>query len=59
MDEGGEPEHIQVHAPEVDALAARAELLHLPQDEPMATQTQTQVQVVLRQLQAGVFCLFK
>jgi hypothetical protein len=32
-----------VHAPEVDALAARAELLHLPHDEPMATQTQTQV----------------
>jgi hypothetical protein len=24
-------------------LAARAELLHLPHDEPMATQTQTQV----------------
>jgi hypothetical protein len=42
-DEGGEPEHIQVHAPEVDALAARAELLHLPHDEPMAMQTQTQV----------------
>jgi hypothetical protein len=42
-DEGGEPEHIQIHAPEVDALAARAELLHLPHDEPMATQTQTQV----------------
>jgi hypothetical protein len=42
-DEGGEPEHIQVHAPEVDALAARAELLHLPHNEPMATQTQTQV----------------
>jgi hypothetical protein len=30
--------------PEVDALAARAELLHLPHDELMATQTQTQVQ---------------
>jgi hypothetical protein len=42
-DEGGKPEHIQVHAPEVDALAARAELLHLPHDELMATQTQTQV----------------
>jgi hypothetical protein len=42
-DEGGEPEHIQVHAPEVDALGTRAELLHLPHDEPMATQTQTQV----------------
>jgi hypothetical protein len=41
-DEGGEPEHIQVHAPEVDALIAQAELLHLPHDEPMATQTQTQ-----------------
>jgi hypothetical protein len=42
-DEGGEPEHIHVHVPEVDALAARAELLHLPHDEPMAMQTQTQV----------------
>jgi hypothetical protein len=42
-DEGGEPKHIQVHTPEVDTLAARAELLHLPHDEPMATQTQTQV----------------
>jgi hypothetical protein len=42
-DKGGEPEHIQVHAPEVDALAARAELLHLPHNEPMAMQTQTQV----------------
>jgi hypothetical protein len=43
-DEGGEPEHIQVHAPEVDALAAQAELLHLPpHDESMATQTQMQV----------------
>jgi hypothetical protein len=42
-DEGGEPEHTQVHMPEVDTLAARAELLHLPHDEPMATQTQTQV----------------
>jgi hypothetical protein len=42
-DEGGEPEHIQVHMPEVDVLAARAELLHLPHDESMATQTQTQV----------------
>jgi hypothetical protein len=43
-DEGGEPEHIHIHVPEVDALAARAELLHLPHDKPMATQTQTQVQ---------------
>jgi uncharacterized membrane protein YgcG len=42
-DKGGEPEHIQVHAPEVDMLAARAESLHLPHDEPMATQTQMQV----------------
>jgi hypothetical protein len=42
-EEEGEPEQIQVHAPEVDALAAQAELLHLPNDEPMATQTQTQV----------------
>jgi hypothetical protein len=42
-DEGGELEQIHVHAPEVDALAAQAELLHLPHDEPMATQTQTQV----------------
>jgi hypothetical protein len=32
-----------VHAPEVDALAAQAELLHLPHDEPMTTQTQMQV----------------
>jgi hypothetical protein len=32
-----------VHAPEVDALAAQAELLHLPHNEPMTTQTQTQV----------------
>jgi hypothetical protein len=38
-DEEGEPEHIQVHVPEVDALAAQAELLHLPHDEPMATQS--------------------
>jgi hypothetical protein len=29
--------------PEVDALAARVELLHLPHDELMAMQTQTQV----------------
>src|SRR5580693_10562115 len=42
-DEGGEPEHIHVHAPEVDALAAQAELLHLPHDKPMTMQTQTQV----------------
>jgi hypothetical protein len=42
-DEGGEPEHIHVHVPEVDALAERAELLHLPHDEPMAMQTQTQI----------------
>jgi hypothetical protein len=42
-DGGEEPEQIQVHAPEVDALAAQAELLHLPHDEPMAMQTQTQV----------------
>jgi hypothetical protein len=42
-DKGGEPEQIHVHTPEVDALAARAELLHLPHDEPMAMQTQTQV----------------
>jgi hypothetical protein len=42
-DEEGEPEQIQVHTPEVDALAAQAELLHLPHNEPMATQTQTQV----------------
>jgi hypothetical protein len=42
-DEGGKPEQIHIHAPEVDALAAQAELLHLPHDEPMATQTQTQV----------------
>jgi hypothetical protein len=41
--EGGEPEHIQVHTPEVDALIAQAESLHLPHNEPMATQTQTQV----------------
>jgi hypothetical protein len=27
----------------VEALAAQAELLHLPHDEPMATQTQMQV----------------
>jgi hypothetical protein len=43
-DEGGEPEQIHVHVPEVDALAAQAELLHLPpHNESMATQTQTQV----------------
>jgi hypothetical protein len=42
-DEGGEPEHTQVHAPEVDVLAAQAESLHLLHDEPMATQNQTQV----------------
>jgi hypothetical protein len=42
-DKGEEPEPIQVHVPEVDALAARAELLHLPHDELMAMQTQTQV----------------
>jgi hypothetical protein len=42
-DEGGEPEQIHVHAPEVDTLAAQAELLHLPHDKPMAMQTQRQV----------------
>jgi hypothetical protein len=42
-DEGEEPEQIHVLPPEVDALAVQAELLHLPHDEPMATQTQTQV----------------
>jgi hypothetical protein len=41
--EGGEPEQIHVHTPEVDALAAQAELLHLPHDKPMTMQTQTQV----------------
>jgi hypothetical protein len=41
--EGGEPEQINIHSPEVEALAAQAELLHLPHDETMATQTQTQV----------------
>jgi hypothetical protein len=42
-DEGGEPKHIQINVPEIDVLAARAELLHLPHDKPMAMQTQTQV----------------
>jgi hypothetical protein len=42
-DEGGEPEQINIHSPEVEALAAQAELLHLPHDEPMSTQTQMQV----------------
>jgi hypothetical protein len=42
-DKGGEPEQINIHTPEVDTLAAQAELLHLPHDKPMATQTQTQV----------------
>jgi hypothetical protein len=32
-----------VHTPEVDTLAAQAELLHLPHNEPMATQTHMQV----------------
>jgi hypothetical protein len=41
--EGGEPEQINIHAPEVDTLAAQAELLHLPPDKSMATQTQAQV----------------
>jgi hypothetical protein len=40
---GSEPKQIHVHVPEVDTLAARAELLHLPHNKPMATQTQTQV----------------
>jgi hypothetical protein len=42
-DKGEEPEQINIHAPEVDALVAQAELLHLPNNEPMATQTQTQI----------------
>jgi hypothetical protein len=42
-DEGGEPEQIHIHALEVDMLAARAELLHLSNNKPMATQMQTQV----------------
>jgi hypothetical protein len=41
-DEGGEPEHINAYAPEVDALAAQAESLHLPENAPMATEMQTQ-----------------
>jgi hypothetical protein len=39
---GGEPKQINVYAPEVDTLAAQAELLHLPNEEPMATEVQTQ-----------------
>jgi hypothetical protein len=38
---GGEPEHIYMNLPDVDTLARQAEYLHLPADEPMATQTQT------------------
>ena len=44
-DEGTEPEQINVYSPEVEALVAQAESLHIPTDEPMATQTQTQTQV--------------
>jgi hypothetical protein len=42
-DTGGEPEHIYVNTPEVDVLARQAEYLHIPADEPMAMQTQTQM----------------
>ena len=41
-DEGAEPEQINVYSPEVEALVAQAESLHIPADEPMTTQTQTQ-----------------
>ena len=41
-DEGAEPEQINVYSPEVEALAAQAESLHIPAEEPMTTQTQTQ-----------------
>ena len=45
MDEGAEPEQINVYSPEVEALAAQAESLRIPPDEPMTTQTQTQTRV--------------
>ena len=44
-DEGAEPEQINVYSPEVEALTAQAESLHIPTDKTMATQTQTQTQV--------------
>ena len=44
-DEGAEPEQINIYSPEVEALAAQAESLHIPADKPMATQTQMQTQV--------------
>jgi hypothetical protein len=42
MDEGGEAEQINIYAPKVDALAAQAESLHLPDNAPMATEMQKQ-----------------
>ena len=44
-DEGAELEQINVYSPEVEALAAQAESLHIPENEPMTTQTQTQTRV--------------
>ena len=41
-DEGAEPEQINIYSPEVEALTAQAESLHIPADVPMTTQTQTQ-----------------
>ena len=42
-DEGAEPEQIDIYSPEVEALVAQAESLHIPTDEPMTTQTQMQM----------------
>ena len=44
-DEGAEPEQINVYSPEVEALAAQAESLHIPPNKPMMTQTQTQTRI--------------
>lgn len=42
MDEGAEPKQINIYSPEVEALVAQAELLHIPADKPMTMQTQMQ-----------------
>ena len=40
-DDRPKPEQINVYSPEVEALATRAESLHLLATDPMTTQTQT------------------
>ena len=44
-DEGAEPEQINIYSPEVEALATQTASLHIPTDEPITTQIQTQTRV--------------